>query len=333
MARITIKEIAQQSGVSIATVSRVLNKSGYVSEEVRKKVLSVSQSLNYLPNAIAISLKKEKTNTIGVLIPDITNSYFMKISKGIEEAIHEHGYTLIFGSGSEDPQKEREVLKVLFEKRVDAIVLATSGGNEDIIKNITGNGIPVVLIDRKLNEESKNLDWIVEDNIDSAYELTKHLIDLGHTRIGVINGSLKVSTGRERYNGYKKAIEEKGINEDPALIFFGGFVESDGERAINQFLQLSSKPTAVISFNNTMTFGAILQLMKNGYRVPKDIMVASHGEVEAAKLLEPPGIIYTNQVPYNMGKRAGEILIDRLVNSIEGPIQETLKSSIECQRK
>lgn len=329
MTKITIKEIAKEAGLSIATVSRVLNKSGYVSEEAKEKVLSISQSLNYLPNAIAISLKKEKTNTIGVVIPDITNSYFMKISKGIEEAIHKHGYTLIFGSGSENPIKEREVLQVLFEKRVDAIVLATSGGNEDLIKSIKANGIPIVLIDRKINQEDVDLDWVVEDNINSAYELTKHLFELGHTRIGVINGSLKVSTGMDRYNGYKKALKEKGLDEDPALTFFGGFIESDGEKAINQFMQLPSKPTAIISFNNTMTFGAILQLIKIGYKVPKDIVVASYGEVEAAKLLEPPGIIYTTQVPHEMGRRTGEILIDRLVNSIDAPVHATLKSLIE----
>ncbi|WLD93838.1 LacI family DNA-binding transcriptional regulator [Alkalihalobacillus sp. AL-G] len=328
MASITIKDIAKETGVSIATVSRVLNNTGYASEEIREKVLSTAMRLNYLPNAVARSLKNEKTNTIGVVIPDITNSYFMQISKGIEDTIHQYGYNLIFGSGNEHSKKESEMLQVLFEKRVDAIVLATSGGNEEIIEKIKKSGIPIVLIDRKINGKEHDLDLVIEDNIEAAYELTKHLLDLGHTRIGVVNGSLTVSTGIERYRGYQKAIQEKGITEDPKLIFNGGFIESDGKEAVDRFLQLASKPTAILSFNNTMTFGVLLQLISKGYEIPEDIVVASYGEVEAAKLLKSQGITYTNQIPYEMGVRTGEILIDRLINSIQGPIHEVFKPTI-----
>ncbi|MGP4079931.1 LacI family DNA-binding transcriptional regulator [Pseudalkalibacillus sp. R45] len=328
MANVTIKDIAKETGVSIATVSRVLNNSGYASEEIREKILSTAVKMNYLPNAVARSLKKEKTNTIGVVIPDITNPYFMKISKGIEDTIHQFGYNLIFGSGDEDPAKEREMLQVLFEKRVDAIVLATSGDNEEIIQKIKNSGISIVLIDRKFNKKDQDFDFVIEDNIKAAYELTKYLLDLGHTRIGVVNGSLNVSTGSERYLGYQKAMREKGIDEDPELIFNGGFIESDGKEAVDRFMEQPSKPTAILSFNNTMTFGVLLKLMEKGYEVPSDIVVASYGEVEAAKLLKPPGITYMNQTPYEMGVRTGEILINRLMKTVGGPAHEIFEPTL-----
>src|SRR5699024_1670570 len=196
---VTIKDIANELGISIATVSRVLNNSEYASKEVKERVLETAKKMKYQPNAVARSLKKYRTNTVGVIIPDISNPYFMTISKGIEDSIQESGYNLIFMSGDENPEKERKQLQVLIEKRVDAVVLATSGKNEEMIKSIGDSGIPIVLVDRKINDDSMDLDMVVEDNVKGAYDLTSRLIKQGHTQIGVINGSLKVSTGIERY--------------------------------------------------------------------------------------------------------------------------------------
>lgn len=314
MNKVTIKDIARESGVSTATVSRVLSNRGYASEEIKEKVRSVAEKLNYQPNAIARSLKMDKTNTIGILIPDITNSYFMKISRGIEDTLETNGYNLLFVSGDEDSEKERKVLQVLLEKRVDAIVLATSGENGEIITKINQSGIPVVLIDRKLEIDFFDLDLVEEDNIEGAYQLTKYLIEQGHKNIGVVNGLLNVSTGRERYLGYQKAMMEYNLDVDLNMEYNGKFTQEDGCNAVSYFLHKLDKPTAILSFNNTMTFGVLLQLTRMGYRIPSDIVVASYGEVEAAQLLRPSGIIYVEQHPYKMGVRTGEILIDRLLN-------------------
>jgi LacI family transcriptional regulator len=319
---VTIKDIAKESGVSTATVSRVLNNSGYASNEIKERVLSVVKELNYQPNAVARSLKMQHTKTIGVIVPDISNTYFMKISKGIEDTIHKSGYNLIFASGDENPGKEYEMLQVLYEKRIDALVLATSGENEEMIKNIKDSGVPIILVDRKIKDEALELDVVVEDNIEGAYQLTNHLIQQGHTRIGVVNGSLTVSTGMERYLGYKKALRENNISEEEELIFNGSFIEEDGVEAVEYFISKRDMPTAIISFNNTMTFGVLLHLTRKGYNIPKDVVVASYGEVEAAQLLKSSGLISIYQSPYEMGVRVGEILLERLLNKVDGPIQE-----------
>lgn len=316
---VTIKDIARESGISTATVSRVLNNSGYASDEVKEKVLAAAKKLNYQPNAIARSLKKHKTNTIGVIIPDISNTYFMKISKGIEDTVYKSGYTLLFGSGDENPEKELKMLQVLFEQRVDAIVLATSGVNNEMIRIIRNANVPVILVDRTIDKIFEEFDCIVEDNVAGAYLLTNYLIEKGYKDIGVINGSLDVSTGEERYHGYKRALHDNHLAEKAALVYNGHFTKEDGIRAVDYFLSLKQKPQAILSFNNAMTFGVLLRLAQKGYRVPDDFVIASYGEVEAAQLLPASKIITIEQSPYEMGKCAGEILLDRLEKEIKGP--------------
>jgi LacI family transcriptional regulator len=319
---VTIKDIARESGISIATVSRVLNNSGYASEEVKEKVLAAAKKLNYQPNAIARSLKKHKTNTIGVIIPDISNSYFMKISKGIEDTVYKSGYTLLFGSGDENPEKELKMLQVLLEQRVDAIVLATSGVSNDMIKIIRNTTVPVILVDRTIGDISAEFDCIVEDNVEGAYLLTNYLIEKGYKEIGVVNGTLDVSTGEERYRGYQRALADNHLTENTAMVFNGHFTEEDGVQAVDYFLNLQQKPQAILSFNNAMTFGVILRLAQKGYKVPDDFVIASYGEVEAAQLLPDSRIITIEQSPYEMGKCAGEILLDRLERDIKGPVHK-----------
>jgi LacI family transcriptional regulator len=326
MGNVTIKDIANETGVSIATVSRVLNNSGYASSEIRERILSVAKELNYQPNAVARSLKMHRTNTIGVIVPDISNPYFMKISKGIEDTILKNGYHLIFASGDENPQKEREMLQVLSEKRVDAIVLATSGNNSEMINQIKDAGIPIILVDRKTEENG--LDLVVEDNVAGSYQLTKHLIQQGHTRIGVVNGHFNVSVGIERFTGYQKAMNEHNLEIHPDLVFNGNFTQDGGINAVDHFMKLPIRPTAILSCNNTMAFGVLLQLRRLGYNIPNDIVVVSYGDVEAAQLLHSPGLVSVKQSPYEMGVKVGQILIERLVENVKGPVQEIFQPNL-----
>lgn len=326
MNNVTIKDIARELNISTATVSRVLNNSGYASPEVKERVLAAAKKLNYRPNAIARSLKMHQTNTIGIIIPDISNPFFMKISRGIEDVVHSKGYNMIFASSDENPKKEERMLQVLFEKRVDAIVLATSGKNEEIIKKIKSSGGQIILVDRKLNNEELELDYVVEDNMGGAYQLTSYVIKQGHTRIGVINGQLSVSSGQERFEGYKKAMAENGIPLNQEYIYNGDFTEEAGIRAVKYFSELPQRPTAIISFNNTMTFGALLQLYKQGFPKYENLIIASYGEIEAEQLIQTPKIISIKQSPYEMGVRVGEILLQRLDNHDGEPIFETMRS-------
>lgn len=332
MAKSTIKDVALEANVSTATVSRVLNESGFVSDDIKDRVHLAVKKLNYQPNAIARSLKQDKTYTIGVVIPDITNHYYMTISKAIEDIVQQKGYNLIFCSSHENPKKEDKLLQLLVEQRVDAIVLATAGGCEERVRSIHQAGVPIVLVDRTVEIGDSKLDSVVESNFESTYTLTSYLLQQGHRSIGLVNGLLNVSTGKERYEGFQKALEEFGIQEDENYTFNSTFTREGGMKAVDYFLNFTEKPSAILSLNNEMAFGVLLELTRRGYSVPEDIVIASFGDVEAAQLLQAPGIISVAHKPYEMGERVGDILLKRL-NNEEGPFHEifTPKLLIDAQ--
>ncbi|WP_339290512.1 LacI family DNA-binding transcriptional regulator [Paenibacillus sp. FSL W8-0187] len=321
MAKATIKQVAAAAEVSTATVSRVLNDSDYVSDEIKERVMAAVNQLNYRPSAIARSLKQDRTYMIGVIVPDISNPYFMGISRGIEDIVGKEGFQLIFCSSDENPDKERRLLKLMQEKRVDAVVLATSGGNDPAIKQLADSKMPIVLVDRKLDspETGMNLDLVAEDNTESASRLTRKLLEDGHTVIGVVNGPTRSSTGRERLDGVRKAMKEYGLNEEPK-VYNGDFSTEDGIRAVRHFLGSEHRPTAIISLNNRMSLGVLLEIVRSGLKIPTDMAVASFGEVEAGPLLKESGLFYMEQHPYDMGIKAGEILLHRIRQ--EAPLSE-----------
>ncbi|MFA9458404.1 LacI family DNA-binding transcriptional regulator [Halalkalibacter sp. AB-rgal2] len=314
MSKYTIKDVAKEAGVSIATVSRVINGKGKVNATMEQKVQEAIKKLNYEINVIAKNLKEERTKTIGVIIPDISNPHFMTISKGIEDIVHPYGYQLIFGSSNEQPAKEEQLLNLFYGKRVESIVLATSGYNEQTIKKIHMQGTPILLMDRRVEIDEAPMHLVEEDNIDGAYTLTKQLLEFGHTRIGVVNGSLNVSTGSDRYKGFQKAFQEAGVEKDPMLIYNGDFTKESGKKAVEYFMS-SKPPSAILSFNNFMTIGVLGELARRGIRVPDDIFIASYDTVEPEELISHMyQILYLRSSPYAMGVRIGKILIESLFN-------------------
>ena len=312
MNNVTIKDIAKELNLSIATVSRVLNKKGYASSEVKEQVLAAARRMNYQPNGIARSLKKHQTKTIGVILPDISNPYFMKISKGIEDVVYKEGYHLLFSSGNDNPGKENEMLKVFFEKRVDAIIIAPSGENEELILKMKQTGIPVILVDRKIKDKTLDIDCVTEDNFEGAFELTSYLLAQGHSRIAAVNGPLSISTGYERFEGFKQAIYQHGNVVDNRYIYQGDYTQQAGYMAAEIFHALDEKPTAIVSFNNRMTFGVLLYLYERGLDNFEEFTIASYGETEAATFLRAPKIVSLAHAPYEMGIKAGEILLEKL---------------------
>jgi LacI family transcriptional regulator len=331
LSKATIKEVAAAAEVSTATVSRVLNESGYVSQEIKERVLEAVAKLNYQPSAIARSLKQDRTFMIGVIVPDIANPYFAGISKGIEDVVGTEGFQLMFCSSDENPAKERRLLQLLLEKRVDAIVLATAGGNDKMILSIAETGLPIVLVDRRLESEEagRRLDLVVEDNAEGARRLAGKLIEEGHTRLGVVSGPSLASTSRERYAGVLAAMKEHGLDASP-IVYHGNFSTEDGIQAVRHFLSADPRPTAIISLNNRMSLGVLLEIVRSGLRIPEDMAVASFGEVEAGALLRNPGLYYIDQHPYDMGSKAGDILLQRLRKEDEdaAPVIEIFRHEV-----
>ncbi|MEG0327034.1 MAG: LacI family DNA-binding transcriptional regulator [Erysipelothrix sp.] len=313
----TIKDIAQKLGISVATVSRVLNNSGYASNEVREQVLECAKELNYTPNIAAKSLKVNKTNTIGVIIPDISNSYFMSAAKGIEDALESDDLTLIIASTDENESKEQRVLKTLMQHRVDCLVLATSGLDKIRLEKLLPKSVPVVLFDR-LIENDNSYNYVVEDNYQGAYELMKDVLHRGHTDIGFVVGSLRVSTGKERLRGVNECLQEHNIEIPEFNYFYGNYTLEDGRRAADYFLHMETIPTAIVSFNNTMTQGMINRFAEKNSHKENKILIASYGSLDFENLLDDQYFFSHKQYPYYMGKEVGKIINDILKdNKIE----------------
>lgn len=309
MGKITIKEVAKRANVSTATVSRVLNNNYPVSDEARNEVLKAASELNYKPNGVARSLKKNKTNLIGIIVADISNPFFMNVSKGIESVVSKEKYNLILSSSDESQDKEITLLNMMLEKKVDGIIMAPSNIDSLEIKSIISSGIKLVLVDRKV--EGITVDYIANDNLNGAFSLTEDLIRKGHRDIAIVNGCLNVTTAIERFDGYKAAMNKYGIKIDEDFILPGEYSTSMAFVETINLIKKGKFPTAIVSSNNSMTEGVMKALKSENLRIPEDISLVSFGEIANQEFIEPK-IKSIRQNPFLMGQKAGEVILDKI---------------------
>jgi len=311
---ITIKDVAKHAEVSIATVSRVINKNYYVSPETSEKVLQAIDKLNYYPNSVARSLKSNSTLTIGFLVSDISNGYFISVIRAVENIVSKENYNIIVCSTRDKMEEELVYLKLLMSKQVDGLIINTSGKNDDFITSLSKR-MPIVLLNRKINQNDFIGDLIDSDNMQGAYELTAHLLSLGHRKIAVINGNLTVSTGSERFAGFKKAMLEAGIevNNDYRYRYDGDFTMDSGFQGATKLMEPSDRPTAILAMNNAMTMGAIKYFRAKEIDVPGDISIACYGNIDNIELMYiQPSIATLN--PVTIGHKIGEFMLERIKN-------------------
>jgi LacI family transcriptional regulator len=307
---VTIKDIAKSVGVSTATVSHVINETRFVSEPLKKKVHAVIEELGYQPNRIARSLVMQKTHSIGVIISDILNPFYTALVRGLEDATSPLGYNVVLCNTDEDTDKEIDYLKVLLEKRVDGIALATCFQDDEHPLLNKLNQIPVVTIVRKMN--CLKSDAVFADNISGAYEAIEHLVSLGHKRISVISGPSGISSGRERLEGAHKAFAKHGIIPNEAWMRTGDFKRESGYVLAKSILNLKDRPTALFVSNNQMTLGALQAFRELRVKIPKDMSIVGLDDTDWSILLDPPlTVIY--QSPYDMGNNAGKMLLQRIL--------------------
>lgn len=314
MSDATIKDVAKAAGVSTATVSRVINGNYNVSFEIEQKVLKAIDELKYFPNSVARSLKNDSTYTIGFLVSDISNSYFTTIAKVVEDIVSPKNYNIIMCSTEEEKSRELNYLKLLVSKKVDGLILNTTGKNDDFIAALSKK-IPIVLINRRLFNMNFNGDFIDGGNLDGVYDLTAHLIAYGHRKIGVINGDLSVSTGMERFEGFKMSMKEIGINVDLnyPYRFDGQFTMESGYQGAAYLMGLSEPPSGIVVMNNSMTLGALKYFRMNGIRVPEEISIVSFGNIENVELMYvKPSIVTLNA--YAIGNKVGKVILERILN-------------------
>ncbi len=325
MSNVTIKDVARKANVSIATVSRVLNKNYFVSPELEQKVMDAIKQLNYYPNSVARSLKNESTQTIGLIVSDISNSFFTFVNRSVENILKQYNYNLIVCSTDNEKEKELSYLKLLLEKKVDGIILNTTGFNHEFISSISQQ-IPIVLCGRKINFPSFKGDFADSDNTTGAYQMTQHLIEKGHRRIGVICGQQSISSGIERIEGFRRAMQSIGVSVDDhyPYQFYGNYNCSDsGHEGAQHLLSLDLPPTAVLAMNNELAVGALRYFRTHSIRVPEDISLICYGNILNRDLfyIQPS---YIDMDPRIIGTRVGELLIERIEHKNELPNREIL---------
>lgn len=335
MARVRIKDVAKKAGVSTATVSHVVNQTRFVSEETRQRVLEAIESLNYHPSTIARGLATNSTLTVGLIVSDITNPFFTAVARGVEDEINRHGYHTIFCNTDEDPAREDEYLRLLGARQIDGLIIAPTGVRSERLLRMAETGTPIVLVDRGTPDIDAPL--VAVDNEGGAYQATKHLLELGHRRIGVLTGLETISTQVARTDGYKRALQEADIGIDETLIVYahphayrnqpGSDITSppttltnlqmtpNAFLALHQLLDLPHRPTAIFVTNNQMTLGALHALRERNLRCPDDISVMSFDDHDWAPLFSPP-LTVVKQPTYELGQTAAKLLM-QLINGEE----------------
>ncbi len=321
----TIKDVAKLSGVGIATVSRVINGNYPVSDAVRAAVWAAIDQLGYRPNVPARSLKTRKSRMVGVVVADLSNLFFMQLVKGLEAELSRFGYSIIIAAHYEDPVKEHDIVEMMLENDVAAIVTTTCQPNGTYFRNLTGTGVPIILVDRVLDDFAT--DSVSEDNLDASRRITAHLIERGHRRIAAINGTLTVSTSTLRHEGYLQALRDAGIEIDPRLIVDAG--NGTAYQATSKLLETLPReewPTAMYCTNNRRTEDTLHALMAHRLKVPGDISIVSYGDISLPWMLDTQ-LTHVDQDLLALGVRAGSLTVRRIRGGGDRVV-EILKSEI-----
>ena len=308
----TMKRIAGELGVSITTVSKVLNNRSDIGHATRARVLAKVAELGYQPNAVARSLTLRRTHTLGIVIPDLMHSFFVEIVAGIEAHANASGYGLLLCSSNEDPAKERQELDMLRQRQVDGIVLgsANASGNTDLLQQLTSLGIGIVMIDRDDHPDVR-CDRVVTNDEEVGRLATAHLIDQGRRAIAHIAGPSIVHAKR-RADGYRAALKRRDIKVRPEWIVRGGFKEADGYKAMKKLLGTRPRIDAVFAANDPAAIGAMKAIWDAGLRVPEDVAIVGAGDITFGDLLRVP-LTTVSWSRDDQGRAAAELLLDRLV--------------------
>lgn len=311
--QVTIKDIARILGISASTVSRALNDHPDINANTKKEVNELAKELHYEPNAIAQNLRSKKTNTIGVIVPEIVHFFFSTIISGIEEVAYDAGYTVMFCQSGESYEREVKDTKALLNHRIDGLLLSYSKEttNFDHFKEIQER-IPIVLFDRVTDQ--LNVSKIRVDDLNGAYEATKHLIDQNCQRIAHLAAPQNLTIGAERKQGYEKALTENNLSIESEYIIpcFSGTL-NEGYYCMKRLLELDNPPDGVFAHNDTVAFGCMKAIKEMGLNMPNDIAIIGFSNWQFASLIEPQ-LSTIDQPGKEMGRVAAKRLIDELQN-------------------
>ena len=317
----TIHDVAKLAGVSAVTVSRVLNSSNRVSPTTQARVQRAIDELGYVPSVAARSLRSRQTFTLALIVPDINNTFWTTVARGVEDAAQGKGYSVFLCNSDEDPAKQQRYLDVVISQQVDGVIIAPYDAEADNLEKLRRHSIPVVVVDRDISDWE--VDTVRGDSVAGARALVKHLVGLGHQRIAVVTGPANTTTAIDRVVGYHLALSEAGIAVDPALIRFGEYRSSSGQREADALLRMAQPPTAIFAANNTIAVGIIDAVGRHGLRIPHDIALVSFDDLPDASHLFP-FLTVASQPVYDLGVNAAQLLLSRLAADEDLPARQVV---------
>ena len=305
----TIRDVAERAGVSTMTVSRVINNSGYISQDARERVEAAVAEIGYVPNTLARSLRFKQTKTLALVLTDITNPFFTTLARGVEDVASEQGFNVIFCNTDESETEQAKELTALVQKRVDGVLLVPAASSAEAVAFLREQNVPVVVLDRRVPDCA--VDSVRCDSEKGAYELTRLLLELGHMCIAVLSGPKKVSTAQDRVAGYRQALAEGGLGPAAEIVCYGPFTQAGGYEMARQVLALNTRPTALLAANNFIAVGAYRAVREAELSVPEDLSIVGFDDLPTWLVMEP-FLTVAAQPAYEMGQRATQILLERL---------------------
>jgi len=318
----TIYEVSALAGVSLATVSRVINNSGKVTEKTRQKVLSAIKQLDYRPNSMAQSLASKRSNSVGVLIPELYGPYFGDLLSSIETALHGAGKRVIVTAGHSDESKEKDCIDFLLGSSCDALILHVHAVSPDYIVKVSQGSVAVILLNGFIEEMADRCFNV--DNEYGGYVATKSLVDRGHSDLAYISGPVWKTDSFKRLAGHKRALQESGLEPDSRLIIEGDFEEASGRAAMIQLLDQGVAFTGVVCANDEMAAGAMDAARENGLTIPGDISIIGYDDVYFTRYLNPKLSsigVHTSE----MGQMAARCVLKCAYDQPELEIQNSFK--------
>ena len=309
----TIKDIARELNISPSTVSRALRNHPDISAETKTKVAAQVEELDYHPNLIATSLQKSKTNTIGIIVPEIRHDFFSTVISGIEDVCYESDYTIMVCQSNENSEKESRIIKALVSNRVDGLMISISQTTKDPepFLSLKRQNVPFVFFDRVIEdiEASK----VVVDDFAGAEQAVEHLISRGYKRIAHLAGPKYISISKDRLKGYQSALTKHSIPYQEKLVIHGGFSENDGIIGLQKLSQLPQLPDAIFAVNDPVSIGVFMQIKEMGLKIPDDIALIGFSDNPNVSLTEPP-LSTVQQPAYEMGQISTRLLLEQIEN-------------------
>ena len=309
---VTVKDVAEKSGVSVSTVSHVINGTRFVSEDLKTRVRKAMDELEYKPNLIARSLRTKRSNVLGLILADITNPYYSEIARNIEYLGHQKGYTVILCNSEGTPIKEEFYINRLMETRVDGIIIVSSKIHQQKLEEMVGRDLPVILIDK--HGAGIHMDLIAIDEFEGGKMATEHLISLGHRRIACINGVSENYLNLDRLRGFRAAMENAGLDVDEQLIISSGFDVNAGFRAGIGLLEMEKRPTAIFATGDLIAYGVIQAAHQMRIDVPGELSVVGFDDIYLSKIFVPP-LTTVSQPLYEISEAAINCFFERMDNT------------------